>query len=262
MLDLDPRLDQKLRSLYEQIEEANPPAHLAHFDPERSKPRSRGFNFVIATAALAVVAIAVGGFAVELRAHLSGPGPAPAAHATPTPMPTPTAGIDAPPVVPGNPVANPAFQVPQVGAVSTVTSLKGWTVAGDVELVPVGTIGQPLFGSQYLVLQTGPVAGRVSQRVKTVPGTNYQLIFTTGLSPACTGSATLDVYWNGRYVMGMDTTPATHPSLAPGDLGWSTDVFASALATGTTTTIGFVGAGACGASLNDVILQPFPLPVG
>lgn len=262
MLDLDPRLDQKLRSLYEQIEEANPPAHLAHFDPERSKPRSRGFNFVVATAALAVVAIAVVGFAVELRAHLAGTGPAPAVHATPTPMPTPIVGINEPPVVPGNPVANAAFQVPQVGEVSTVTSLNGWTVAGDVELTPAGPIGQASYGSQYLVLQGSANAGRVSQRVKTVPGTNYELIFTTGLNPACTGSATLDVYWNGRFVTSMETTPTTPPSLAPGDLGWSTDAFASALATGTTSTIGFVGVGACGASLNDVILQPAPLPVG
>ena len=76
------------------------------------------------------------------------------------------------------------------------------------------------------------------------------------------GSGMLDVYWNGRYVMGMTTSPAPPPSLAPGDLAWSTDALASALATGTTSTIGFVGAGACGASLNDVILQPAPVPVG
>ncbi len=262
MLDLDPRLDQRLRSLYEQIEEVNAPAHLAHFVPERTKPRSRGFNFVIATAALAVVAIAVVGFAVELRAHLAGTGPAPAVHAIPTPIPTPIVGINEPPVVPGNPVANAAFQVPHVGGVSTVTSLNGWAVAGDVELIPAGPIGQPSYGSQYLVLQGSANAGRVSQRVKTVPGTNYELIFTTGLNPACIGSGMLDVYWNGRYVLEMKTTSTTPPSLAPGDLAWSTDAFASALATGTTSTIGFVGAGSCGASLNDVILQAAPVPAG
>jgi hypothetical protein len=112
------------------------------------------------------------------------------------------------------------------------------------------------------VLQGSTNAGRVSQRVKTVPGTNYELIFTTGLSPACTGSGMLDVYWNGRYVMSMTTTPTPPPSLAPGDLAWSTDDFGSALASGTTSTIGFVGAGACGASLNDVILRPAQVPVG
>jgi hypothetical protein len=263
MLDIDPRLDQRLRSLYAQIEEASPPSQLDHFDPESSRPRARRFNVVLATAALALVTVAVVGFAVELRAHHVGPGPSgPAVHATATPAPTPspTLGTDAPPVVPGNPVANAAFEVPQVGGISPVTSLKGWTVVGAVELVASGTIGQPFFGRQYLVLQSSPVAGGVSQRVKTVPGTNYQLIFTTGANPACTGSGMLDVYWNGRYVMGMQTTRATHPS--PGDLGWSTDAFASALATGTTTTIGFVGGGQCGASLNDVILQPLPLPGG
>jgi hypothetical protein len=58
----------------------------------------------------------------------------------------------------------------------------------------------------------------------------------------------------------METTPSTHPNPAPGDLSWSTDGFASALATGTTSTIGFAAAGQCGAALDDVILQAEPLP--
>jgi hypothetical protein len=44
------------------------------------------------------------------------------------------------------------------------------------------------------------------------------------------------------------------------DLGWSTDGYVSALATATSTTLSFVGAGQCGASLNQVIVQPYPLP--
>jgi hypothetical protein len=134
-------------------------------------------------------------------------------------------------------------------------------VTGSVQLVPLGTVGQPSTGNQYLLLGiTDGVAGQISQQVKTVPGVNYTLIFSTGSNPECAGSATVDVFWNGRWVSGMETTPSTHPSPGAGDLSWSTDGFASALATGTTSTIGFAAAGQCGAALDDVILQAEPLP--
>ncbi len=261
MIDMDSRLDGRLRSFYDLIEEEIPPATVTGFQPERSRRPARGLNVVLISAALAAVAVAVVGFAIELRAHLNSPGPAgPPIHTTPTPSPAPARTSGPLPVVQGNLVANAGFVSPQVGVITSVTALKAWTVVGNVELVPAGTIGEPFFGNQYLVLEPGPVQGAVSQRVKTVPGTNYEVVFTTGDAPACQGSGMLDLYWNGRYVSGTEMTSSTQSSSS--DLGWSTDAFVSALATATNTTVSFVGTGQCGASLNQVIVQPYPLPTG
>jgi hypothetical protein len=265
MIDLDSRLDAKLRSFYEHIEDEVPPPRVTAF-AKPSRPESRSLNLVFVSAALAVVTIAVVGFAIELRAHLDHPSPASAIRTMPTfsPMPSATSGVDRGlplvplPVIQGNLVANAGFDSRQVGAITTVTSLPGWTVAGDVELVPAGTIGAPLFGNQYLALDRTPVQGEVSQRVKTQPGTNYEVIFTTGNTPACYGSGMLELFWNGQYVEGTEMMPLKQSN--SGDLGWSTDAYASALATATSTTVSFVGAGQCGASLNQVIVMPYPLP--
>lgn len=261
MIDIDPGLDRRLSAFYEHIEDEIPPAGLTELNSEGSRQPSRGLNLVLISAALAAVTVAVVGFAIELRAHLDNASPpASATHRAPpsSPTPAPSFAIDPLPMIPGNPVANAGFAAPKVVAVTTVTSLPGWTVTGNVELVPARTIGDPLFGSQFLVLESGPFRGEVSQRVKTVPGTNYEVIFTTGAAPACRGSGMLNLYWNGRYVEGMETTQSTHAGSS--DLGWSTDGYVSALATSSSTTIAFVGAGDCGASLNQVIVQPYPLP--
>jgi hypothetical protein len=262
MVEIDPGLDTKLRAFFDHHEGEAMPSRLTEITFEPSRTHSRRLNLVLVSAALALVTVAVVGFAIELRAHLAHTHPAGSAvHTTPTPSLTPTPNVAGPlPVIAGNPVANAGFASPQVGAITTVTSLKGWTVVGDVELVPAGTIGEPFFGNQYLVLQSGPVAGGISQRVKTVPGTNYEVIFTTGNAPACQGSGMLELYWNGRYVEGADMTSSTQTSSS--DLEWSTDGYVSALATATSTTVSFVGAGECGASLNQVIVQPYPLPAG
>jgi hypothetical protein len=263
MLDVDSRLDSRLRSFYEHIEAEVPPSRLTEITSEPSRTHSRRLNLVLVSATLALVTVAVVGFAIELRTHLDHTNPAGSAvHTTPTPRPTPapTFTINPLPTIPGNAVANAGFANPPVRAVTTVTSLPDWTVTGEVELVPARTIGEPFYGNQYLVLESGPVQGEVSQRVKTVPGTNYEVIFTTGDAPACRGSGTLDLYWNGRYA--ESTGIVTSVQTSSSGLGWSTDGYVSALATSTYTTVSFVGAGDCGASLNQVIVQPYPLPAG
>ena len=139
-----------------------------------------------------------------------------------------------------------------------MTSLPGWTVTGDVALAPASAIGEPFVGTQFLVLASGPVPGEVTQRIKTVPGTNYLVMFTNGDSPTCHGPGAVELYWNGRYSVGSELTPPTNAGVS--DLGWYTDGYASALATSSTTTITFVGGGQCGGSLNQVIVVANPLP--
>ncbi len=257
MIDIDSRLDARLRAFYEHIEEQRP-SRVTDFTAT-SRPKARGLNLVLVSAALAAVTVAVVGFAIELRAHLNPTAPAaPVVHTTPTPSQTPAPTAGPYHVIQGNPVANAGFADPQVGAFTAVTSLPGWTVAGDVELAPASTIGEPFVGTQFLVLGSGPNHGEVTQRVKTVPGTNYLVMFTNGDSPTCHGPGAIDLYWNGRYSAGSELTPPTNAGA--GDLGWWTDGYSSALATSSTTTLTFVGAGECGASLNQVIVTPNPLP--
>ena len=215
MLDIDPRLDQKLRSLYEQIEATSPPSHLAHFDPERSRS---------------------GGARVQLRrgdggARSRGESPWWASRSSCEPTSRARPG---PPTSPDDAHANAdtdggnrrATRGPrQPGRKRGVPGAAGrWGVDGHVAQGLDGRRRCPARTSQdrsdsrstagsTSCSRAVAVAGRVSQRVKTVPGTNYQLIFTTGLNPACTGSAMLDVYWNGRYVTGHDdhTDDASQP---------------------------------------------------
>ena len=259
MIDIDPRLDARLRAFYEHIEEQRP-SRVTDFT-QASRSKSRGLNVVLISAALAVVTVAVLGFAIELRAHLNHTAPVgPVTHATPTPSPTPAPTPGPLNVIPGNPVANAGFADPQVGAFTAVTSLPGWTVAGDVELAPASTIGEPFIGTQFLVLGSGPNHGEVTQRVRTVAGTNYLVMFTNGDSPTCHGPGAIDLYWNGRYSAGSELTPPTNAGAS--DLGWWTGAYSSALATSSITTLTFVGAGQCGASLNQVIVTPYPLPAG
>jgi hypothetical protein len=68
MVDIDPRLDTKLRAFFEHIEASAPPSDLT--DVNTATPeRRRAINLVAGLAAGAVIAVSVTLFAVELRNH-------------------------------------------------------------------------------------------------------------------------------------------------------------------------------------------------
>src|SRR5579872_2350537 len=86
LIDLDSRLDDKLRSEYERLEAERPPAWLLDFDPKLKRSRGRRFSGIAGIAGLAVIAAGIATFGIELGSH-SRPAP-PATHtslaATPT----------------------------------------------------------------------------------------------------------------------------------------------------------------------------------
>ena len=61
MIDIDPRLDARLRAFYEHIEEQRP-SRVTRFHTRRLDRQSRGLNVVLISAALAVVTVAGAGF--------------------------------------------------------------------------------------------------------------------------------------------------------------------------------------------------------
>ena len=77
MLDIDPGLDSKLRTLYEHIEAQTPSDALQGFAPPLGHARRRTLNLVAAVVGIAVVVAAVALFATEL-AHRGAKAPAPA----------------------------------------------------------------------------------------------------------------------------------------------------------------------------------------
>jgi hypothetical protein len=82
MIDIDPRLDSKLRSKYDRIDAESVPPALANFDPAVASPRRRGLNLMTGIGAAAVVAAGLATFALEVSGHLHSPTSAPAANAT------------------------------------------------------------------------------------------------------------------------------------------------------------------------------------
>ncbi len=78
MLDIDPGLDTKLRTLYEHIEAQRPSDALRSFAPPPSRARRRALNRTAAVVGVAVLAAAIVVFATEL-AHRGAEHPAPAA---------------------------------------------------------------------------------------------------------------------------------------------------------------------------------------
>jgi hypothetical protein len=69
MIDIDSRLDARLQSFYERIEEQRPPRGFETFEAPRNNPRRRALNVVAGTAGIAVVAVGIGLFAAELARH-------------------------------------------------------------------------------------------------------------------------------------------------------------------------------------------------
>ncbi len=78
MLDLEPRLDSRLRSFYEHIEAQTPPRSVTSFEGSLRHTRRRTLNLVAAVAGVAVVAAGLGVFGAELAGHHSAKPPAPA----------------------------------------------------------------------------------------------------------------------------------------------------------------------------------------
>jgi hypothetical protein len=80
MLDLDPRLETRLRSFYEHIEQQSPPGDIAAVEAKLVRRRRRTFPLLAGVAGVAVVAAGVGLFVTELSGHHAVKPPAPAAH--------------------------------------------------------------------------------------------------------------------------------------------------------------------------------------
>jgi hypothetical protein len=95
MIEIDPRLESKLRSKYERIEAEDPPLRLMTFDPEADRSRRRTLNLVAGAVGLAVIAAGAAVFAAELNGRHEAV--APAGRSTPASTPRPS-----PAVVPGS----------------------------------------------------------------------------------------------------------------------------------------------------------------
>ena len=78
MLDLEPRLESRLQSFYENIEGQTPPRGITSFEAPLGHTRRRTLNLVAAVAGVAVVAAGVGLFGAELAGHHGAKPPAPA----------------------------------------------------------------------------------------------------------------------------------------------------------------------------------------
>jgi|BarGraIncu00222A_1022003.scaffolds.fasta_scaffold07034_3 hypothetical protein len=80
MLDLDPRLDARLRSFYEHIEQQAPTRDVGEFVAVPVRPRRRTLPLLAGVAGVAVVAAGIGLFVTELSGHHAVKPPAPASH--------------------------------------------------------------------------------------------------------------------------------------------------------------------------------------
>jgi hypothetical protein len=69
MIDIDSRLDARLQSFYEHIEEQQPSRGFETFEASRHNPRRRALNLVAGVAGVAVVAAGIGIFGTELARH-------------------------------------------------------------------------------------------------------------------------------------------------------------------------------------------------
>jgi hypothetical protein len=69
MIDIDPRLDARLRSFYEHIEEQRPPHGFEAVEAPRLRPHRRTLNLIAGLAGVAVVAAGVSVFAEQLASH-------------------------------------------------------------------------------------------------------------------------------------------------------------------------------------------------
>lgn len=78
MLDLEPRLESRLQSFYENIEGQTPPRGITSFEAPLGHTRRRTLNLVAAVAGVAVIAAGVGLFGAELAGHHGARPPAPA----------------------------------------------------------------------------------------------------------------------------------------------------------------------------------------
>lgn len=70
MIDLEPRLESKLRSEYERLEAESAPAWLVHFDPRTERRQRRGLSMLAAVISVAVIAAGLATFGIELSGHL------------------------------------------------------------------------------------------------------------------------------------------------------------------------------------------------
>ena len=84
MIDVDPQLDARLRSFYEQIEEGPAPSQLLEFEPPAFRRDRRPLNMAVGAVGLLAVAAGIAVFAVELNSHRD-VSPATTTHVSPLP---------------------------------------------------------------------------------------------------------------------------------------------------------------------------------
>lgn len=78
MIDIDPRLDSRLRAFYEHIEEQRPSRGPESFEARARRPHRRTLNLVAGVAGVAIVVAGVSVFATELASRHGAKTPAPA----------------------------------------------------------------------------------------------------------------------------------------------------------------------------------------
>jgi hypothetical protein len=78
MVDIDSRLDARLRSFYEYIEQQSPPRKAAAFETPLGHARRRSLNLLAGVAGIAVFVAGVSVFAAELSSHHGAKPPTPA----------------------------------------------------------------------------------------------------------------------------------------------------------------------------------------
>jgi hypothetical protein len=191
MIDIDPRLDSKLRSKYDRIEAESLPPALANFDPAVASPRRRGLNLMTGIAAVAVVAAGLATFALEVSGHLHSPTSAPAANPTnhnklavapDFPSLSPVLPLGALPLLVGDTYAEGSKGLPtfvptkpywiQFACLGT-GSIHVLSSDGSVQYTSRGC-GSP--GLQGLFSPNGQVSGQpVSLRVETTSSTTWEL---------------------------------------------------------------------------------------
>jgi hypothetical protein len=99
MIELEPRLENKLRDKFDRVDAETPPARLMSFEASASRRRHTSLNLIVGVGAVAVVAAGVAAFGLELGGH---------SHTTPTPSGAQGGQL------PTMPVYSPATPLPRV----------------------------------------------------------------------------------------------------------------------------------------------------
>jgi hypothetical protein len=195
MIDIDPRLDTRLRTFYEYIEDQSPSRDLAGFTPP-APARRRNINLVAGVAAAAMVAAGIAVFAIELQQRHD---------ATPAPATTPSRTLPSPSELTAPFPSDSHTVIPAMLGRGTAT-LRTFTTEGlifieyacvgdgsigigsttdqieqDVRCAPDGT-DAPVWGTIFPSL--APIGGEpLTLRVSAGPTTAWEIVVADGGPP-------------------------------------------------------------------------------